>query len=105
MSSRQMPWWDERVADVAGQYLDVPVAVRAGAWFGARHLWQGYRQPYRPDLERRADVRFPGLPPGLAGRGGGHRNRAGRGPRTRDMKGTASTADVGKAIADLVATS
>ena len=27
------------------------------------------------------------------------------GPRTRDMKGTASTADVGKAIADLVATS
>ena len=77
-----------------------PGDLRAGARLGARHRRPGHREPDRRDLERRDDAR----PPRRA-RGGAARLLAALeavcrdGPRTRDIGGTARTAEVGAAIA------
>ena len=69
---------------------------------GTGHLRQQHRQPDRHDLVRCADARFPWLPGRPRCHRVGNRNRAGTGPRTRDLGGTASTTEIGEAIASLV---
>ena len=82
----------------------VPLDVRAGARLGAGHRRQAHRQPDRSDLVGRDDARPP-RPPGAA-----HsvvraiETVLTSGPRTPDIGGTANTEDVGKAIAEAVAT-
>ena len=80
------------------------VAVRAGARLGARHRRAGHRQPDRPDLVGRADARLPR--PSRRARRDHRGDRSGARPglaarrKTRDLGGTASTADLGRAVAD-----
>ena len=63
---------------------------------------QGIANPIGGDLERRADARAPRR----AGRGRAAdaraRGRCAAGPRTRDVGGTASTSEVGDAVASLI---
>ena len=58
----------------------VPVAVRAGARLGARHLRPEHRQPDRHDLVGRADAGLPHAGPGRRPR------RARRDPRARSRR-------------------
>jgi tartrate dehydrogenase/decarboxylase/D-malate dehydrogenase len=77
----------------------IPVVLRAGAWKRAGHLRQGDRESHRTDLVG-GDDDGPPRPSRCRRRDReGDRDRAEEGPRTRDMGGTANTADVGKAIA------
>ena len=81
----------------------VPVAVRAGARLGARHLRAKHRQPGGDDLVGRDDAR---LPRASARRTTPSSRRSSaccvEGPRTRDLGGKASTTEMGKAIASLI---
>ena len=78
----------------------VPQPVRAGTRFGAGHLWPEHRQPGGHDLVGRNDARFPG-PPRRA-RLQAIEKVLVEGPRTRDLGGTASTTEMGEAIAKLI---
>ena len=80
------------------------VAVRAGARLGARHRRAGHRQPDRPDLVRRDDARLP-RPPRRARRDhrgdrDGARPGGGRAAARATSAARASTADLGRAIAE-----
>ena len=76
--------------------------LRARARLRARHRRPGHREPLRRDLERVADAR----PPRRAGGGEPAARRARavcrEGIRTRDLGGTASTSEVGDAVASRV---
>ena len=79
--------------------------VRAGARLRARHRRQVHLQPDRPDLVRRHDAGAPGRDAKRRRRSSTRSSRCcgDGGPRTRDMGGQAGTADVGKALAEIVA--
>jgi tartrate dehydrogenase/decarboxylase/D-malate dehydrogenase len=85
------------------------IAVRAGARLGARHLRPEHRQSDRDDLVGRVDAGLPDTKPRRAGRAAHDAIVAAieavlrDGPRTRDLGGTASTTEVGMAIAERVA--
>ena len=81
------------------------LAVRAGARLGAGHRRARHRQSDRADLVGRADARLPGPPRRARRDHRGDRDRARPGQRrarSRGLGGTASTADLGRAIAERV---
>jgi tartrate dehydrogenase/decarboxylase/D-malate dehydrogenase len=67
----------------------IPLAVRAGARLGARHLRQEHRQPDRPDLVRRDDAGVPGP------QGGARRDPEGDRKVLDPKSGAPRTADIG----------
>jgi len=89
-----MPYWDERVAEMAKQYPEIAVdkfhidiltanfvlhpTGTIGIAPSAKHCGQGHCQPHRPNLVRRHDVGTSGTQGSRRRHGRGHRSRAGR---------------------------
>jgi tartrate dehydrogenase/decarboxylase/D-malate dehydrogenase len=80
----------------------LPVAVRAGARLGARHLRPEHRQPGRHDLVGRADAAVPRRAEAHDAILAAIEQVLRDGPRSRDLGGSASTTEMGQAIAALV---
>ena len=82
----------------------VPVHVRARPRLRPGHRRQGDRQPHRPDLVRRPHARAPGGGRRRPGRWSGPSRRWCAVPKllTRDMGGSATTRELGEALAEVI---